>query len=126
EYNKAVLLSTHLLGDIEKVCDAVIILHEGRMLCQGDVTTLCRRRQDRYRLQIQGEANGFLDELRLEGVEVLEDNGRGGLRLRVPAGWVTRAFFILADHHGVLIRGLESDDENLEELFHRVIEEQQG
>ncbi|MBI3411527.1 MAG: ABC transporter ATP-binding protein [Planctomycetes bacterium] len=126
EHGKAILLSTHLLGDIDKVCDAVIILHEGRVLCQGDVGTLCRRRQDRYRLQIQGEPNGFLEELRIEGVEILDDNGRGGFRVRVPAGWVTRAFFILADHHGVLVRGLEPDDEDLEELFHRVIEEHQG
>jgi hypothetical protein len=36
---------------------------------------------------------------------------------------VSRAFFALADNHGVLLRGLQRDDEGLEELFHRVIEE---
>ena len=36
---------------------------------------------------------------------------------------MTRAFFALADNHGVLLRGLQRDDEDLEELFHRVIEE---
>ena len=40
--------------------------------------------------------------------------------MAVPAGWVTRAFFALADNHGVLLRGLQRDDEDLEELFHRV------
>jgi hypothetical protein len=39
----------------------------------------------------------------------------------VPPGWVTRAFFALADNHGVVLRGLEPDDESLEEMFHRVI-----
>lgn len=126
EHGKAILLSTHLLGDVDKVCDSVIILHQGQVLCQGDVATLCRRRHDRYRLQIQGEPNGYVEDLRLEGVEVLDDNGRGGLRLRVPAGWVTRAFFVLADHHGVLIRGLEADDEDLEDLFHRVVASARG
>src|SRR5262245_61659134 len=121
DHGKAILLSTHLLGDIDKVCDAVVILHQGRVLCHGDVKTLCRRRHDRYRLQIQGDPNGLVEELRLEGVEILNDNGRGELRVRVPEGWVTRAFFVLADHHGALIRGLEVDDEDLEELFHRVI-----
>src|ERR1051325_9890928 len=56
DHGKAILLSTHLLGDIERVCDAVVILHEGRVLCQGPVRELCRRRQDRYRLQVQGSA----------------------------------------------------------------------
>jgi ABC-2 type transport system ATP-binding protein len=123
DHGKAILLSTHLLGDIERVCDAVVILHEGRVLCQGPVHELCRRRQNRYRLQIQGNAAGFLEELRLEGVHLLGDNGRGELRVAVPDGWTTRAFFVLADHHGVALRGLQVDDEDLEELFHRVVSE---
>jgi ABC-2 type transport system ATP-binding protein len=123
DHGKAILLSTHLLGDIERVCDAVVILNEGRVLCQGAVHELCRRRQDHYRLQIHGNPEAFLDELRLEGVQVLHDNGRGELRVAVPAGWATRAFFVLADHHAVLVRGLQVDDEDLEELFHRVVAE---
>lgn len=123
EHKKAILLSTHLLGDIDKVCDAVVILHQGRILCQGSVQQLCRRRHDRYRLQIQGEPNGFLDDLRLEGVQILHDNGRGDFRVQVPASWTTQAFFKLAHHHSVVVRGLQPDDEDLEELFHRVIEE---
>ena len=59
--------------------------------------------------------------LPLEGVRVVHENGRGEVRVAVPAGWVTRAFFSLADNHGVVLRGLERDDESLEEMFHRVI-----
>jgi ABC-2 type transport system ATP-binding protein len=121
EHGKSIVLSTHLLGDVDKVCDAVVILHQGRVLCQGPVDELCRRRHDRYRLQIQGEPNGFLEELRLEGVRLLHDNGRGELRVAAPTGWATRAFFALADNHGVLLRGVLPDDEDLEELFHRVL-----
>src|ERR1700722_9559559 len=123
DHGKAILLSTHLLGDIERVCDAVVILHQGRVLIEGPVQELCRRRQNRYRLQIQGNAADFLEELRLEGVQLLGDNGRGEVRVAVPDGWTTRAFFVLADHHAVLVRGLHVDDEDLEELFHRVVGE---
>jgi ABC-2 type transport system ATP-binding protein len=93
------------------------------VLRQGGVAELCARRQDRYRLQIQGDATAFLEELRLEGVRLLHDNERGELRVAVPPGWVTRAFFALADNHGVLLRGLQPDDEGLEELFQRVLTE---
>lgn len=123
EHKKAILLSTHLLGDIDKVCDIVVILHQGRILCQGPVQQLCRRRHDRYRLQIQGDPNPFLDELRLEGVQILHDNGRGEYRVQVPQRWTTQAFFKLAQMHNVVMRGLQADDEDLEELFHRVISE---
>jgi ABC-2 type transport system ATP-binding protein len=123
EQGKSLILSTHLLGDVERVCETVVILHRGQVLKQGTVAELRTRRQDRYRLQIQGDVGPFLEELRLEGVRLLHDNGRGELRVAVPPGWITRAFFALADNHQVLLRGLERDDEDLEELFHRVIGE---
>lgn len=126
EHGKSLLLSTHLLGDVERVCETVVILHQGKVLRQGAVHELRTRRHDRYRLQIQGDPTAFLEELRLEGVHVIQDNERGELRVAVPPDWVTRAFFVLADNHGVLLRGLQRDDENLEELFHRVITERTG
>ncbi|HYT89839.1 MAG TPA: ABC transporter ATP-binding protein [Gemmataceae bacterium] len=125
DHGKVIVLSTHLLGDVDKVCESVVILHQGKVLLQGKVDQLRVRRQDRYRLQIQGPPETFLEELRLEGVRILSDNGRGGLSVAVPPGWVTRAFFALADNHGVLLRGLQRDDEALDELFHRVIEQAQ-
>src|SRR5262245_11947054 len=76
DHGKAMILSTHLLGDVEKVCETVVILHHGKVLVQGGVRELRMRRHDRYRLQIQGAAEKFLEDLRLEGVRVLHDNGR--------------------------------------------------
>ncbi len=121
DHGKSFLLCTHLLGDVERVCETVLILDGGRVLRQGTVAELRTRRQDRYRLQVQGDAAGFREELRLEGVTILSDNGRGELRVAVPPTWVTRAFFALADNHRVLLRGLARDDEDLEELFLRVL-----
>jgi ABC-2 type transport system ATP-binding protein len=123
EHGKSLILSTHLLGDVERVCDTVLILYGGQVLRQGSVAELRACRHDRYRLQIQGDPSAFLEELRLEGVQLVHDNGRGELEVDVPAGWVTRAFFALADNHGVVVRGLQRAEEGLEELFHRVIAE---
>src|SRR5262249_20602746 len=66
EHGKAFLVCTHLLGDVERVCETVVVLFQGRVLRQGGVAELRTRRQDRYRLQLQGEPRGFLEELRLE------------------------------------------------------------
>jgi ABC-2 type transport system ATP-binding protein len=123
DHGKSFLLSTHLLGDVERVCERVVILHQGEVLRHGRVAELRTQRHDQYRLQTQGKLNSFLDDLRLEGVQILHDNGRGELRVSVPHGWSTRTFFALADNHDVLLRGLERDDEDLEELFHRVLAE---
>jgi ABC-2 type transport system ATP-binding protein len=90
------------------------------------VATLRRRRGDRYRLQVEGDTTRFREELRLEGVAVVHDDGRGALSVSVPAGWLTRTFFALADNHGVLLRGLQPDDESLEELFQRSLSQTNG
>jgi ABC-2 type transport system ATP-binding protein len=123
DHGKSFLLCTHLLGDVERVCETVLILDGGRVLRQGSVAELRTRRQDRYRLQVQGDTTSFREELRLEGVTILTDNGRGELRVAVPPGWGTRTFFALADNHRVLLRGLARDDEDLEELFRRVLKD---
>jgi ABC-2 type transport system ATP-binding protein len=135
DHGKSIILCTHLLGDVERVCDSVVILDHGRLLRHGSVAELRTRRQDRYRLLVQADADQpaeflnverFKQELRLEGAEVIAENGRGELRVAVPPGWVSRAFFALAENSGVTLRGLQLDYEDLEQLFHRVLAEGNG
>jgi len=125
DHGKSILLSTHLLGDVERVCQNVLIIQGGRILRQGDLAGLCARRHDRYRLQLHGDPTAFLEELALEGVTVVHNNGRGEVRVVVPEKWTTRAFFALAEAHDVRIRGLLPDDEQLDEFFLRVLQEDQ-
>ena len=40
EQGKSFVLSTHLLGDVERVCETVVILDGGRVLRHGDVDEL--------------------------------------------------------------------------------------
>ena len=121
DHGKSVLLSTHLLADVEAVCERVVILAGGRVRGVGTVAELCGRRADRFRLRVQGDAAGFRDDLESEGVKVLADNGHGEWRVAVPDGWTTLAFFKLADLNDVVIRALLRDDETLEELFLRTV-----
>ena len=41
--NRAVLVSSHVLADVEALCDRVVILHHGRVLADGDPGTLAAR-----------------------------------------------------------------------------------
>src|SRR5204862_7318866 len=40
DHGKSFILSTHLLGDVDRVCDTVVILHHGEVLQHGSVATL--------------------------------------------------------------------------------------
>ena len=40
DHNQTVLLSSHIISDIERICSHVAILHEGRILCHSSVDAL--------------------------------------------------------------------------------------
>jgi len=126
EHGKSVILSTHLLADVEAVCERVVIVAGGRVRGQGMVAELCTRRQDRYRLRIQGEPTNFRSVMREKGVTILGDDGAGEWRVLVPNGWKNLTFFEVARNNAVLIRSLLPDDETLEELFLRTISDAVG
>jgi ABC-2 type transport system ATP-binding protein len=122
EHGKSVLLSTHLLADVEAVCERVVILAGGRVRGQGTVADLCARRQDRFRVRAQGDgATALRDALVRDGVAFLDDTGLGEWRVAVPAGWTNVTFFRHAGACGAVIRSLTRDDETLEELFLRAV-----
>ena len=122
DHGKSVLMSTHLLADVQAVCERVVILAAGTVRGVGTVDELCGRRDDRFRLRVQGDtAPAFRADLENEGVKLLADDGRGEWRLAVPAGWSNLTFFKLADLNDVVIRSLTRDDESLTELFLRTV-----
>ena len=50
--NRTVILSSHLLNEVEQVCDSVAILSHGRLIAQGDVAELLQERgQPQVRLR---------------------------------------------------------------------------
>jgi ABC-2 type transport system ATP-binding protein len=126
DHGKSVLLSTHLLADVEAVCERVVILAGGRVRGQGTVSELCARRQDRYRIRVQGDSVNFRSQLLGVGVTLLTDDGQGDWRIAVPGGWTNHVLFRLADASDVVIRSLVPDDETLEELFLRIVNDPVG
>jgi ABC-2 type transport system ATP-binding protein len=75
--NRTVILSSHLLNEVEQVCDSVAILSHGRVIAQGEVSELLQERgqaQVRLRTTDNAKAYEILNALAwVEGVSA--DNG---------------------------------------------------
>jgi len=89
---KTVVLSSHLLADVEDVCDRIVILHQGRVCRAGSVDEVLARR-DEIRFTARGlsesDAREFEALLRSRAAEVLVDRPRESLEavfLRVVRG----------------------------------------
>jgi ABC-2 type transport system ATP-binding protein len=120
-HSKSLVVSTHLLGDIDRVCESVIILHRGTVVTLGRIEDLRAQFRGRFRLQWQGQASEFLQDLRGEGVQVVVDGRPDQAVAIVPDGWSTRTFFALADNHNMVLCGLQPEMEELEHVYHRLV-----
>jgi len=120
-HGKSLLLSTHLLGDVDRVCDQVIIVDRGTVLGVGRVSELRNSVRGRYRLRWRGLAEGFLADLNAAGVEVISNVRQDEAAVVVPENWSTTQFFELSGRHRLVLRDVIPLEEDLEELYHRMI-----
>jgi ABC-2 type transport system ATP-binding protein len=121
DHGKSIILSTHLLADVQEVCDRVVIMANGTIRGQGLVNELCARRDDRWRVRFQGDLVAIKQALINQHVEILGESPNGEWKLRVPADWSASQFFVIANRHQGIVRSMMRDDETLEELFVRFL-----
>ena len=121
-HGKSVILSTHLLADVQAVCERVVIVAGGRVRGQGTVDELCAPGRP-LPAPVQGDADRYRAGLAAAGVNVIEDTAPGEWRVGVPEGWSNAGFFRLAGESNAVVRAVVRDDETLEELFLRAVGE---
>jgi len=76
---KTVILSSHLLADVEDVCDRVSILYGGRQRAVGEVSELLAR-QDRTQITVEDLDEPTLDRVR----QVLRSAGKDIVHVAAP------------------------------------------
>ena len=110
--DRAVILSTHLLAEVQQICSRVAILHEGRLVHEGplagdDCWLLLRLRAATPGPQLAG----------IPGVHEVKiaDNGAWLLRVDAPAAAETVAARVIADGLGLL--ELRAADSAIEQTF---------
>ena len=126
DHGKTIVLSTHLLADVQAVCDQVVVVAGGRVRSQGTTAAMCAVRTDRFRVKVQGEPARFLNELAAGGATVLAADGRGEFRVAVPKPWSNWMFFRFAEAADVTLRSVVRDDESVEEFFLRTVSQESG
>jgi ABC-2 type transport system ATP-binding protein len=114
-----VILSTHILPDVEVVCDHVVILHRGRLVAQDSLATLTSSAESAYQVRIKGDREAFLASLRSEGLEGAALEDPDGIRIAHLDG--TAPILRAAVTAGVQIRHLSRPQTTLEDRFSNLI-----
>jgi len=115
-----VLISSHLLHDIEECCDQVLILKQGR------IAALCNLEEERkanlkfLELEVNNE-NGFVQAIHQLGCECASFGG-GRLKIVLPENIQVRKIYELAAEHTVQIRRMNYRRDSLEDIFLKAME----
>jgi ABC-2 type transport system ATP-binding protein len=111
-----VILSSHILDDIESICSSVVILNKGRVAAEGRMDDLRTIRYSLYEIRIKGDEEAFRRELEGRGCKVDETEDRL-IKVYMPEGADRMDLFRAAVGTGVQLRSFVKSRTSLEDLF---------
>jgi len=124
---KTVLLSTHILPEVESTCGRVVIIHRGRIVGEGEPGNLRTARAGEQVLVVEARGERAAVERVISavpGVRALidvtmlqQDPPLVRVRLEADAGDVSEAVFSAAAAGGLVLRELRRDQASLEDVF---------
>ena len=122
--NVNLILSSHLLPDVEYTCDHVVVMDKGTVATYGPIAALKGSSGRVYELRIKGDEARFIEVLKAAGYEV-HDSDEDVMRVFVPGATDDSAtvLFALAANEKVQVRHLRPSVPTLEDVFARAVGE---
>ncbi|MBR8534754.1 ATP-binding cassette domain-containing protein [Carboxylicivirga sediminis] len=121
---KTVMLSTHIMQEVEAICERVIILNRGELLIDHPSTDLSQLEAgNSSTVFVEFDRQPTLDELRnaIEAGEIKNVSGYG-YEINAQAD-IRKAVFDFAVAQGLTILTLTRQERNLESVFHGLTKE---
>jgi ABC-2 type transport system ATP-binding protein len=113
---KSVLISTHILPDVQAICDTVVILAKGRVRVVDRLETLCRPASPVWQVRVLGQPGPLADRMRREGLKVEAESG-DTLAVVAADGATLQQVWQWARDASVGIRALVPARNSLEQIF---------
>ncbi|HHE46877.1 MAG TPA: ATP-binding cassette domain-containing protein [Bacteroidetes bacterium] len=129
---KTVVLSTHILSEVQATCDRAVIINNGRIVADSSLADLQRDLEGKtsINLEITGAENGVEERLsKIAGVDevrevFLENSGGRSFRITSSPGSDPREeIFRCAVEAGWVIMGMSREIRSLEDVFHQLTRE---
>lgn len=122
--DKTVLFSSHILQEVEAICDRVIIIHQGKIVADDTLRNLQQRPGNRHSVLVQFKENpgpALLGQLKdVTKVELLEESSSTGSRFVCytdnPEA-VRKQLMETALQQNLNIVSLQSENRSLEHIF---------
>lgn len=121
EYNITIILATHLLTDVEQICNDVILLNKGKVVIHDKLEHLKQPDKLAFLVRIKGEQDHFFTELKTKGFGI-EERPDGLLKIyksesQLDKNSITKELFQIANSTKVQIRHFEQYQEKLSNIL---------
>ena len=116
-----IILSSHLLKDVEECCDEVLILKDGEVASTCDLEAERRTNRKFLELEVVGDREPLVELARERGCECAIGPG-GRLKMILPEGVEIRDLYTVAARHDLQIRRLSAKRDSLQEIFLKAME----
>jgi len=118
----SLILSSHLMPDVESVCDVVVVMNRGHVVMRGPIASLKKPSGSIFEVRVKGNRDAFVDRLRTLAFECREGDA-DVLRVMMPAGAGPRQLFSSAAAVGAQVRHLKASVPTLEDVFAEAVGE---
>jgi len=115
-----VLISSHILSDIETTCSFVVILNQGKLAAQGHISDLKQIKYSIYEMKIKDEGDDFIQKLKEMKCKVNKTED-GIIRVYMAPGKNPQDIFKIAEKKKTQIRHFVKSQTSLEDLFAKVV-----
>ena len=116
--NKTVLFSSHILQEVEAICDRVVIINKGELVADDKLSNLQQGQKNRHVVMVvfkESIDNNLLKQMQ-EVTGVYEESGRWKLETQNPER-VRKQLVELSLQHNLNIVSLQSENLRLEDVF---------
>ena len=115
EGNRSVLMSSHVMDDVQDLCDSIVMIHKGRIVVQSSIEDLVQQVDKEIEMVIWGGASKMESELSSMGLE----NRRLGrvIRIKVESETTVDKALEAAVSAGVQVRQMKEYEPDLEDIF---------
>ncbi|PWU08362.1 MAG: ABC transporter ATP-binding protein [Terriglobia bacterium] len=122
----SLILSSHLLRDVEECCDQVLILKGGNIAAHCNLEEERRANRRFLELETRSESNGcFLEALEKLGCHTAR-GAQGRIKVILPEGIEVQRLYAVAAEQNVQIRRLSHKRDSLEDIFLKAMEAADG
>lgn len=121
-YNKTVIFSTHIMQEVQALCDRVVIINKGKIVADNVVSELRIGQLGGKVIIAEFSAEVILAELeQIEGVDSVKYLGKAKYAIKTSGEKdIRKEVFNFASQNNIALLGLAQEESNLEDIFQRL------